>query len=244
MMKLHVKSIAFHPDRYPTLDRYPFNLPIFGKSQEIGFRSPVTFFVGENGSGKSTLLKAMSRRCGIFIWGGTERPRFDFNPYEERLHQAIDIEWHNGPVAGAFFGSDLFRHFAEILDEWALTDQRQLDYFGGKSLLSQSHGQSILSFFQARYAIKGIYFIDEPETALSPQSQLKLLKLLIHMGAAGHAQFIIATHSPLLMACPGAEIYSFDHNPIQKISYQATPHFKIYKAFMADPDSYLNQSGS
>jgi predicted ATPase len=118
------------------------------------------------------------------------------------------------------------------LDEWAATDAGQLEYFGGKSLLTQSHGQSIMSFFRARYAIKGLYLLDEPETALSPRTQLTLLDLLEKMSAAGHAQFVIATHSPILLSCPGATIYSFDSVPIAPIRYRETDHYKIYKDFM------------
>jgi len=106
-------------------------------------------------------------------------------------------------------------------------------------LIAQSHGQSIMSFFKSRYKIKGLYLLDEPETALSPKSQLELLKLLQEMGALGHAQFIIATHSPILLACPGSVIYSFDDAPVQRIRYEETEHYKIYKNFMQNPGRYF-----
>jgi predicted ATPase len=102
----------------------------------------------------------------------------------------------------------------------------------GKSLSLQSHGQSILSFFKSRYAIKGLYFLDEPETALSPKSQVELLELMKTMGSDGRAQFIAATHSPILLSCPGAVIYSFDHVPVRAIPYRETVHFKLYKRFL------------
>ena len=137
-------------------------------------------------------------------------------------------------MPGSFFGSSVFQDFARILDEWASTDPGLLEYFGGKSLLTQSHGQSIMSFFKARYAIRGLYLLDEPETALSPRSQIALLDLLTKMTVAGHAQFIIATHSPILLSCPGATIYSFDQVPIAPIAYDQTDHYKLYKAFMVD----------
>jgi predicted ATPase len=137
-------------------------------------------------------------------------------------------------VPGSFFGSSVFRDFARILDEWASTDPGQLAYFGGQSLLTQSHGQSVMSFFRARYAITGLYLLDEPETALSPRTQLALLDLLTKMGAAGHAQFLIATHSPILLSCPGATLYNFDQAPIAPILYEQTDHYKTYKAFMDD----------
>ena len=114
-----------------------------------------------------------------------------------------------------------------------------LEYFGGKSLVQQSHGQSLMSFFKSRFKIKGLYLLDEPETALSPKSQLALLTLLKEMSRAGHAQFIIATHSPILLACPGSVIYSFDHIPIRQIAYEDTEYYRIYKSFMNDRAQYL-----
>jgi predicted ATPase len=121
-----------------------------------------------------------------------------------------------------------------------VADPEMLKYFGGESLVTQSHGQSILSLFRARYKIKGLYFLDEPETALSPKSQLELLSILKEMSEAGHAQFIIATHSPLLLACPGAHIYSFDHIPIKRIGYEETDHYRIYKDFLEDRNKYVH----
>ncbi len=229
---MHLKSVRFHPDRYPTREHYPFKLDIFRRTGGIDFRTPVTLFVGENGTGKSTLLEAIARQCDIFIWQEGGRTRYEVNPYEDKLCHYLSVEWVDGGVPGSFFGSSVFQDFARILDEWAATDPGQLDYFGGKSLLTQSHGQSIMSFFKARYAIRGLYLLDEPETALSPKTQLALLDLLEKMSAAGHAQFIVATHSPILLSCPGATIYSFDHAPIASIPYEDTDHYKTYKAFM------------
>ena len=135
-------------------------------------------------------------------------------------------------VPGSFFGASIFQNFVKNLDEWATTDPGQLDDFGGKSLASQSHGQSIMTFFRNRYRIEGLYFLDEPETALSPKTQLELLELLENMGRAGHAQFIVATHSPIIMACPGARIYDFDRPPIRPVEYKKTEHFRVFKTFM------------
>jgi len=108
--------------------------------------------------------------------------------------------------------------------------------------MTQSHGQSLMSYFKNRYLIKGIYFLDEPETALSPRTQLELLNVLKHMGDAGHAQFIIATHSPILMACPGAEIFIFDHIPVGRIEYEDTQHYRIYKNFFENTDQYIDET--
>ena len=98
-----------------------------------------------------------------------------------------------------------------------------------------------MSFFKARYQVEGIYLLDEPETALSARTQIEFLGLIKRMAAAGHAQFVIATHSPILLACPGATIYSFDHVPLRKVAYEETEHYRIYKRFMADKDAYLSE---
>jgi len=229
---MHLRSVTFHPESYPTRDCYPFNLPVYHGTERVDFQTPVTFFVGENGSGKSTLIEALANKCGIHIWREVERRRCSINPYETAFSRFLSVEWFQGPVRGSFFGSSVFRDFAKALDEWAAVDPGHLEYFGGVSLMTQSHGQSIMSYFKSRYRIKGLYLLDEPETALSPRTQLQLLDLLASTGAAGHAQFIVATHSPILLACPGAVIYSFDRVPIERVAYEETDHFKIYKTFL------------
>jgi predicted ATPase len=239
---MHLKKVTFHPETYPTSDHYPFSLHTFHQTRRITFDTPVTLFVGENGTGKSTLIEALADKCRIHIWRNSGGKRFEINPYEKLFCDHLSVEWVDGPVPGSFFGSSTFQDFVQILDEWAASDPDQLKLFGGKSLVSQSHGQSIMSFFKARYQIKGLYLLDEPETALSPKSQLKLLDLITEMGSTGIAQFIVATHSPILLACPGATIYSFDHIPIQSVSYEETEHYKIYKYFMEDRHEYLKQA--
>lgn len=236
-MSSHLQKIRIRPEKFPTRSHYPFNLKILEATPSLTFQSSVTFFVGENGSGKSTLLRAICQCCGIHIWEETERRRFQHNPYENELHLAIEIEWKNGSVPGSYFGSQIFQNFAQFLDEWAIADPKMFEYFGGESLMTQSHGQSLMSYFKSRYQRKGIYFLDEPETALSPKSQLELLQLVKRMAEAGHAQFIIATHSPILLSCSGAEIFSFDSIPIQVIEYEATDHFQVYREFFMNRES-------
>jgi predicted ATPase len=236
---MHLKNVTLHPEQYPTREHYPFNLSVFHQTERVAFDAPVTLFVGENGTGKSTLLEALAHACGIHIWRYDEGARFEVNPYEGRFCNYLTVEWANGRVPGSYFGSAIFQHFCQILDEWAATDPGQLRYFGGKSLVTQSHGQSLMSFFRARYQIKGLYLLDEPETALSPKSQLELLDILTRMSEAGHAQFIVATHSPILLACPGAVIYSFDSVPIQPVRYEQTTHYQIYANFLSDRSKYF-----
>lgn len=230
---MHLTEIRLFPQTFPQGDRYPFHLPVLRQTERIPLDSPLTFWVGENGAGKSTLLRAVAMKCRIHIWKYEETVRLESNPFEELLYRFIDVAWSNGKVSGAYFDSELSRGFAQHLDEWAHADPGVLEYFGGKSLLTQSHGQSLLTYFKHRYRIKGLYLMDEPETALSPRSQLELLAFLQQMAAAGHAQFIIATHSPILLACPNAVIYSFDHTPLKRIAYEQTAHYRIYKDFMA-----------
>jgi predicted ATPase len=241
---MHLKSVTLHPDKYPTRDRYPFNLPVFQQTERIIFGTPVTLFVGENGAGKSTLIQALARTCGIHIWQNDERKRAEYNPYEDKLCDYISVEWVNGPVQGSFFGSSVFQDFVRVLDDWAAVSPGLLQYFGGQSLMTQSHGQSIMSFFKARYQIKGLYLLDEPETALSPKTQFELLAVLVKISRLGQAQFIVATHSPILLACPEAAILSFDHVPIKEIRYEETEHYKLYRSFMEDRQKYIDKFSS
>jgi predicted ATPase len=238
-MNTHIKSVQLLHKKYPTAADYPFNLPVFRQTKYLPFDTPVTLFVGENGSGKSTLIEALARACGIHIWSKPDGTRYRVNRYEKELYKYLHLEWSNGHVPGAFFGSEIFKDFTDILDEWAASDPGQLRYFGGKSLVTQSHGQSMMSYFRTRYQIKGIYLLDEPETALSPRSQLELLKVIGENSRLGHAQFIIATHSPILLACAGATIYSFDHTPVRAIEYEETEHYQVYKRFLMNREKYL-----
>ena len=226
-------------EKFPVLDYYPFNLKIFQNTDTITFNNSITMFIGENGTGKSTLLKALAYKCGIHIWQSEFNLRCEKNPHEEDLYKTISVKWENEAVPGSFFGSQIFSHFAKNLEEWAMNDSGMLNYFGGKSLITQSHGQSLMSYFQSRYNIKGLYFLDEPETALSPSSLVELLNLLTKIRKQGHAQFIIATHSPFLMALPDSQIFTFDNTTIQPIKYKDTDYYKLYRNFMNNPEKFI-----
>jgi len=236
---MHVKAVRIAHERFPTRDHYPYDLEVLQTTDKLTFTTPVTLFAGENGTGKSTLLRALCWRCGVHIWQRPVDTRLDMNPYEQTLQHMLDVEWTVGPVPGSFFGSDVFRDFTHLLEEWAYDDPGQLEHFGGKSLISQSHGQSLMSYFRTRYGIKGIYFLDEPETALSAKTQVALLRLIAEASAAGHAQFFVATHSPILLACPGARIYSFDQAPIGEAEYAGLEQVQLYRDFLSDPAPFL-----
>ncbi len=231
-MAIHINSVTIHQELFPDEHDYPFCIPIFKHTQKLSLNQGITFFIGENGSGKSTLIEALALRCGIHIWRNTERRRFQRSKYEDTFYNYLSVEWTNGSTPGSFFGSKFFHHFAQNLDDWAISDPAQLKYFGGKSLLGMSHGQSLLAYFENRYLIKGVYFLDEPETALSPKSQLKLVEVIRNASEKGKAQFIIATHSPILMACPDSVIYCFDGDSIDEIEYTQTEYFQIYFDFL------------
>ena len=210
----HLNSIKLEAEQYPTREHYPFNLPLFAETKKLDFTNPVTLFVGQNGSGKSTLFEAIAVAAGIYIWRNNMTSRYMVNRYEATLHRSLKVSW-------------------------ATTDPGQLEFFGGKSLISQSHGQSLMSFFRSRYKLKGLYLLDEPETALSPSSQLELLRLISENSKGGHAQFIVATHSPILLACKNATIYNFDEMPVSEVKYEDTEHFRVYRDFLNHREKYL-----
>lgn len=240
---MHLKSVSLQSNQFPVTDQYPFNLEVFHKAGTIHFGTPVTFFCGENGSGKTTFLEAIAVRCAIKVWKDDGNGRLSQSPFEEELVRYTTVEWCDGPVPGSFFGSRIFNKFSRLLDAWAATDPGLLDYFGGQSLMRRSHGESLMAFFKSRYKIPGLYLLDEPETALSPASQLELLSLLCKMAGEGHAQFIIATHSPILLACPGGEILHFQDNGIDPIGYEDTDYYRIYRDFLENRHDYLKEFG-
>ena len=236
---MHLVKVIINSEDYPTNRCYPFNVPILRETPELTFRKPFAFFVGENGTGKSTLLEAITRKCDIHLWDKPRRHLAHNNPYETRLADHITVTWANGRVPGSLFRAETFRDFAAFLDDVALCDPGRLKYHGGHILNTLSHGEAILSYFGGRYHVKGLYLLDEPEAALSPSSQVKFLRLLQRLEAAGHAQFIMATHSPILLAYPGAQIFSFGSLHIEEVDYENTTHYRLYKQFFTDRSVFL-----
>src|SRR5262249_44065028 len=215
-----LRSIESLPEKVdPT--RYPFNIRAFARGIDLTFRSKVTFFVGENGSGKSTLLEAVAECCGFNPEGGNRDHHRATFADRSPLVQAIRLAWRPKVTEGFFMRAESFYNFATYIEQ--LSDLRA---YGGRSLHQQSHGESFISLFANRFE-QGIYILDEPEAALSPQRQLSFLKIVHDLETAGHAQFLIATHSPILLGYPSAVLFTLDGDGIHEISYRDTKHFLI-----------------
>lgn len=230
---VHLLDMTIVHTRFPAHDVYPFSLRVVQETAAVPLDVPVTFFYGENGSGKSTFLRALAHRCGIHIWEASDTTHAGYNPLAEKLYECLDLHWKIGPVPGSFFAAEIFRHFAELFDAWAVNDPGLLDYLGGSPLTQKSHGQCNMTFFTNRFRLPGLYLLDEPESALSPRRQLELLQILSDAAHRGDAQFIVATHSPILMSLAGSRILSFDTIPVTEIAYKDTDCFRLYQHFFA-----------
>ncbi len=213
-------------------DSFPFNIPAFSDGITIKLDTPVTFFVGENGSGKSTLLEALAEHCGFHAEGGNRDHYREV--FEERspLAQALRLSWFPKTSDGFFMRAESFFEFTKYIE--SVSTMRA---YGGKALSRQSHGESFLALFSNRFE-QGIYLLDEPEAALSPQRQLTFLSIMHQLTFRKDAQFIIATHSPILLAFPDAKIISFDSN-LQEIYYKDTEHYTLTKDFLNKPEKYF-----
>ena len=241
---MFVESLVIHHDHFPRKDRYPFALKVFRETEGLRFRGKVTFFVGENGTGKSTLLEAIARRFGLTVWGGERTHIVHENPFETRLYNFISLSgsWDGGGIKKGFlFRAENFFNFASYLDDLTQSDPSILRYYGGRSFHQQSHGQAFFSFFKSRCRIPGLYLLDEPEAALSPSNQLAMVKKLWELTEKRRVQFIISTHSPIILSYPEAQILSFDFIPIKEIIYEQTRSYRFYKRFMNEKSYYIGQ---
>lgn len=233
---MYLKSVLLLQDKIQNKEAYPFLIPSIHSMEEIQFRKPVSFFVGENGSGKSTLLEAIAYQCGFHTAGGGRNNLYDVEASESALGDYIRLSWMPKITKGFFLRAESFYQFASHID----SDPEHLPYYGGKSLHHQSHGESFLSLFVHRFGSqRAVYLLDEPEAALSPTRQLSLLRLIYDLRE--HAQFIIATHSPILLGYPDADIFSFDQTPIRPIAYEDTEHYQVTRRFLENKKQILNE---
>ena len=214
--------------------QFPFSIPAFQQGISLELSTPVTFFVGENGSGKSTLLEALAEICGFNPEGGNRDHYREAREDRSQLAQALRLSWLPKMTEGFFMRAESFYNFASYLD--GVSD---FSAYGGKSLHRQSHGESFLALFQNRFE-HGLYILDEPEAALSPQRQLAFLRIIHELEVPRHAQFIIASHSPILLAYPGATLYLFEDEGIREVAYRETDHYLVTKEFLNGPERILN----
>jgi len=218
-------------------------IPSLNKGLQLTLKNNVTFFVGENGSGKSTLLEAIAEQCGFSLRGGNRNHNLNtghrFEGYESALAPHLHLGWTPRRInEGFFMRAESFFNFASYIDELAVDDRRIFQAYGGRSLHEQSHGESFLSLFNNQFE-SGIYILDEPEAALSPARILSFISVIHQLDKSGRAQFMIATHSPMLICYPSATIYQFDEDGVRETGYEDTEHFYLTKSFLDNPALYL-----
>lgn len=223
--------------------RYPFTIPTISNFKELELTSPVTFFVGENGTGKSTLLEGIADKCEFNTAGGSRNNLYDVDAAESALGKYLRLSWMPKVTNGFFLRAESYYQFASHIDQLERDNPNRgvLDSYGGKSLHEQSHGESFLSLFLNRFNGQAIYLLDEPEAALSPQRQLAFLRIMHDLIQEQNCQFIIATHSPIILGYPEATILSFDDGEIEEIEYEMTGHYQITKYFLDHREKFLEE---
>jgi predicted ATPase len=260
---ISLQSISLKPSARK-IAAFPFNIPLIKTFKAIELRTEITFLVGENGSGKSTLLEALAAATALPTVGGEEVQRDQTLAQVRTLAKALKLGWQKRTHRGLFLRAEDFFNFTRRvnrlgseLKDMAEEYEQHLSGYGlalakgsaqaqraalvekyGENADARSHGESFLHLFQARFVPGGLYLLDEPEAPLSPLRQLSLLSMLREM-IAQNAQFIIATHSPILMAFPGAAILSCDHPPIKEVAYNDLEHVTLTRDFLNNPSAFL-----
>jgi predicted ATPase len=234
-----IDTVSLLRDRVPSFDEYPYSIPALRRLATLKLHPKVTFLIGENGSGKSTLLEAIAVAEGFNAEGGTRN--FDFKTKDShselykclRLGRGVRRARHDA----FFLRAESFYNVATWIDQLGFSPDKSP--YGPGSLHDQSHGESFLSLFIQRFSGNGLYLLDEPEAALSPQRQLTFLAQLHDLVKRG-SQFIIATHSPIIMAYPNATIYLLSDNGIETVEYEDTEHVRVTRAFLNRTDKMLD----
>jgi predicted ATPase len=225
--KPYLQQVSIRPDSHIQQNCYPYNIPALHKLDHITFHADVTFFIGENGAGKSTLLEAIAIALGYGPEGGTKNVQMQTTESVSELHQSLRLaKSFRKPSDGYFLRAESFFNIATYMDETGY-----LAGYGGRSLHARSHGESFMTLLTNKFRGKGLYLMDEPEAALSPNRQLAALSA-IHQLVNDDSQFIIATHSPILLSYPNAKILQFSEDGIHEVRYEDTDHFAITRDFL------------
>lgn len=268
----HLRSVELRRIPDGAGDRFPYNVPIIRTLPRLAVDTPVTFLVGENGSGKSTLLEGIAAAAGLPAVGSESVDRDETLNAQRWLGRSLKLTWNRRALRGFFLRAEDFFGFTKSLSRQRSELQARLaeidvelstssayakglakgpvrasladmEHRYGADLDANSHGQSFLKLFQSRFVPDGLYLLDEPEAPLSPQSQLALIAMIGDM-VARDAQFIIATHSPILLGFPGARIYSFDRTPVESVPFEELDHVVITREFLNAPERFLRHLGA
>lgn len=236
-----VLSASLLRDKVASFDAYPFNLPAVRPLETLTLHRAVTFIVGENGSGKSTLLEGLAVALGFNAEGGSRNFNFATRASHSELGRHLRIaRSHRRPRTSYFLRAESFYNVATEIERLDLLGPSLLDSYGGVSMHEQSHGESFLALVLNRFGPEGLYLLDEPEAALSPARQLTLLARLHQLVQQG-SQFIIATHSPILMAYPDAAILGLGENGLAPVRYEDTEHYLLTRQFLNNPQGIMRE---
>ena len=240
-----IRSIKLRPQETAAAPEYPFSIPAVRQLGILELHPKVTFLVGENGSGKSTLLEAVAIAAGFNPEGGTKNFRFATRASLSSLHEVLTlVRGVRRPRTGYFLRAESFFNAAtyiEGLDSEGGGGASVIGSYGGRSLHEQSHGESFWALFMHRFGPQGLYILDEPEAALSPMRQLAFLRRMHELTCDQASQFIVATHSPFLMAYPEATIHLLSERGIRPVAYEETEHFQLARGFFGNRDKLLKE---